>query len=180
MATQTSFKRSELVSLFQALGWKSADGWTGAELKKFNVMAQKLPAKLKDEGNEAAKAAKKLGDDQKELLDQIVGLVESGETLEIEDEPKAKGSKKDGGKSGKGSAKDKAEKKPAKKEAETDKWGARLGSKRAAMNAQFGKKAKSMKEICEAAGCNMKYNYVRKLIDEGKIVQTEDGLYKLA
>lgn len=170
MATQTQFKQADLVSLLEGLGFGQAAEFSAS---KMNSKFQRIAEDADNENSKLGKAIAGLKKkSQKATLAAVLETLKEGNPIEFA------GSKKKAKEEGEPKAKKpKGEKKEA---AGTDAWGARLGSKRAAMNAAFTKKPQSMKEICEKAGCKMKYNHVRNLIDQGKIVQTDDGQYSLA
>jgi hypothetical protein len=82
-------------------------------------------------------------------------------------EPKKRGRKADPNKPPK-------EKKPA---AEKDKFGSRLGSKKAQFNTAISKKPKSMKELSEESGIavhNTNYNHLKDLVAKGLITRIEN------
>lgn len=71
--------------------------------------------------------------------------------------------------------------KEKKEKAATDKFGNRVGSRLAKINAVLSRKAKTMGElVAEAEVDRTAYNHLNKLVKAGKVEKTEDGKYKLA
>ncbi len=107
-----------------------------------------------------------MGSNSSSAVDEVV---ESNGT--VEEAPAKKPRKK------KESSEPKEKKEPVGK----DKFGSKLGSSKAKLNACFSKKAKTLPQLVEEAGLPNAYyrKHLKKLIEDGMIEHTEDG-YKLA
>lgn len=157
-------------------------GFTGSDAIKVEKLVNRLN-RLKEADDETLKAA---GKRHAKLRDAILKALATGRSIILEE---GKAETNGHVKTIKNAPSVKAEKKtPAKKvKAEsngeavgTDKFGTRLGTKQAAINAILSKKPKKMKQIMEEAGMEESfYNYCNALVKEGYVVKTDDG-YALA
>ncbi len=155
------------VSMYQALGIKTAGGLTPARLIK----------KLNKANEEYDRSTKTEDVDANSLLSDILDALDAGETIEIgedppevEEAPAPKKTKKAPQK-GKGQP---AESKPTK---EVDQFGTRIGTNAARIAAVLTHDPQSITDIAKAADTKygLVYGHLRKLASDGKIAKTEEG-----
>lgn len=185
---------SALVELFQEIGWKQApkkikdDEWTLEKIRAVPKNVQEMEFE-----SEAAK----------ELADKIVAALEADVDVEfvldrgdassdaVEETPKkSKGKGKDKkaepdankaeskpSKKKTASKKDSTKQKKQKKESsvEKDKFGSRLDTRCAKINAVLSKKPKTLSVITEESGASSVSNHLATLMKKGYVVRTDKG-----
>ena len=182
--------RKQAVSLFKALGYNTADKWDSARMQ---VKINNLPELVTKGQQVEDKKQQTLLDTimKKRRHNKVVTIEESGEpeatkvkSKEKEEAPKKTDDEQTDKK--KETKKEKEpEKQPKKKEAKkeakkdtigTDKFGNRLGSDAAKLNACLAKKPKTMSELTKEAKLTTSfYNHLNKLIEAKHIVKVEKG-----
>lgn len=177
MSKQLNVKRSELVSLFEKLEFKTASKWNKARLAG---KIQNLP-ELVDEDTDAG--------DSQELLDSLLNAIEKEIEVEITDDlakPKDDAPKKSKGKKKPADdaeadgeekpAKPKAEK-PKKESAERDRFGSKIGTQCNLINETVTGKPQDIKTIAEASGMTVSRvkAHMGYLIQKGFVEKTDKG-----
>lgn len=179
---------NECYKLFQELGFKTAETWDD---KKIREKIKSLPKVIDDETQPET-------EESKALLSRLMSALQVKEDVDISREGNGKApAKAVAGKVGaknkpaakeKAAPKEKAKKEPKEKKEEVakDKFGNRVGTKKADFNAVLTKSWQSMAELVAAMGHDQNmYNHVNELISSGKVERNEKdgddkGKYRLA
>ena|ERR1700722_10589356 len=178
-------KESEIRAMFVALGKPDYANASKINKRRLLTKINALPTL------EFAKDPSELDKDNVTLFKRISDALQSGEPLEFETEAeemkteektdpvvtKEKKSKKTA-KTPKASSNGEHKKtSPKKDKAELDKFGTRLGSDRAKVNAALGKKPQTITEIVEKAGLEKPFfrKHLKSLIDQGFVEKVDEG-----
>lgn len=167
--------RKQLVDIFQEVGWHNAPSWANDD-EKVLTKIRALPRNVDPENKIEDKALQA-------VLDEILEALKKDENAEFEitgefqkpEKIKAPKPEKEEKVEKTKSKKDKGEKKGKKDAAERDKFGARLGTRAATINALMTKKPQTVAEITKASKCKAVYSHLRYLEEKGFVVKSDKG-----
>jgi len=198
-------KKEKVVEILVGIGFKTAVKWP---LEKVQKKVNLLHTIVDEDTTTNDDALDELLDEiistddvevtrnKKKAKKEVEAEAEAEPEVEKEEKPEEKAKKKKDksstkeqpkkrvkNKTGKTDSKKSGKKPKAKEEVGCDKFGSKLDSDNAKVNATLSKKGKTVRQLTEKAGVELKskyYAHLDRLIEAGHATRDSDGTYKLA